>query len=189
MRIEDLKEAVYDIVVKYFSSANVIWAEEYMAKTLHPLVTLKFKTLQIGNMEIEGEHNGEHTATYNCSMPLEVNLYTKGAEITGTGITAMVNTALSDLTQFVVYLHSPFVQNKFNALDICILLNGNVQDVSAAQEDNRYEYRAMAEFNVTFVTRFEGAYNTIEKTASGGGSDELINEKTGWFEEVEYEED
>ncbi len=191
MTIEESKDHVYDIVAKYFSRATVIWAEEYMVQVQHPVVTLKLRNLKIGNMSIEGNVDGEHTAIYNVSYSLEVNLYTGGKQVDGDdeSVAAMINTAISDLTQFVVYTHSPFVQNKLNHIDMCILLNGQVQDVSSALKDGRYEYRAMCEFDISFCTQFLGAYNTIEKTASGGGDDETINAKTGWFEDADIEEE
>ena len=193
MNVTDLKEHIYDFVADYFRRATVVWANEYMAKPKYPLVTIKPKTLNIGNMSIDRSVDGEHAATYNASIPVEINLYTKGMQVGGTASTmsSMVNTALEDLMQFVVYLHSPFALNKMKKLDMCMLLNGQVQDLSGLLEDNRYEYRAMCELDVTFLLNFYGAYNTIEKTSSGGGDDDLINAKTGWFEEAEikYEEE
>lgn len=190
MTVTDLKEHIYDFVANYFQGATVVWANEYMAKPMYPLVTIKLKTLNTGNMSIDRNIDGEHAATYNASIPIEINLYTKGMQIGSNASTmpSMVNTALEDLMQFVVYLHSPFALNKMEKLDMCMLLNGQVQDLSGLLDDNRYEYRAMAEINVTFLLNFYGAYNTIEKTSSGGGSDELINAKTGWFESAEIEE-
>ena len=191
MTLQEIKNHIYDIVSTYFSGATVVWAEQFMAKPPMPLVTLKIGNLDTGNMPIEGEVEGEHTAAYNCSTSLEVNLYTKGTEIKGEDneIIAMDDSSISDLIQFVVYLHSPFVLDKLSELDICILLNGQVQGLSGLLNDNRYEYRAMAEFDVTFTTNFFGAYNVIEKTSSGGGSDELIGAKSGYFEEAEIEEE
>ena len=191
MTIAELREYIYDFVANYFKGATVVWANEYMAKPVYPLVTIKLKTLDIGNMSIEGELDGEYNAAYNASIPVEINLYTKGMSIgSSTGIvSSMANTALEDLMQFVVYLHSPFCVAQMHDKDMCMLLNGQVQDLSGLLEDNRYEYRAMCELNVTFLLNFYGAYNTIEKTASGGGDDELINAKTGWFEDAEIEKE
>ncbi len=191
MTIQELKENIYDLVAKYFTGATVVWAEEYMAKPKYPLVTIKAGTVKIGNMDIEGEIDGEHSSTYNCMLPIEINLYTKGESILGENnmVIAQSNSAVNDLTMFVAYMQSPFSIDEQERLDICMLLNGPVNDISSVLQDGRYEYRAMIELNVTFTMGFYGAYNTNTKTPSGGGNDDLIGSKAGYFEEVEIKEE
>lgn len=128
------------------------------------------------------------------------------------------NTALNDLQDFVDYMDSDYAMGLLDAADVTVLPEGPTMDVSELIDSAQYEYRAMQQFTVEFTQNAAGVAGIIhipaapeageppdhpdgtppdaqlpdssswEQTASGGGSQDLADLDTGWFEAAETEE-
>ena len=68
--------------------------------------------------------------------------------------------------------------------NIYIRPEGPVRNVSALTNDTNWEYRAMAEFMVAYTEEASGATTVWSQNPSGGGSDELADITTGYFDHV-----
>lgn len=133
-------------------------------------------------------------AYYNCSMRFEINLYTAGMPLTGDkdAIYAYENTAIEDLEEYTRFLDSEAVTDQMARAGIAILLASPIKDLSELIGDTKFNYRAMAEFVVTFVEMASGRYGVgSDATApnpSGGGKPEYADAKNYEIREVEIKE-
>lgn len=192
MTTEELRDALYDIVLAYFSGADVVWGKTNRVKSPHPLICLDMGTQRrvyqpIKIMDVDTEK------TYiQATTPLIVELFTHGKKCTHNGQKYYINTAVSDMNDFLNYLESEHVTTICDRLNINILPNGEVLDTSAVQ-DNDYEYRARAEIEIDYLIEYYGGAGISrvdwKQTASGGGSEELASEKTGIIETAEIKEE
>ena len=197
MNLRTLKENLYAITKEYFAGATVVWAEQHIAKPKLPLITLKTGPLSLVTFPINDDSNGVPTGYYQSRVSLEINLYTEGAGIeVGVGeIGTKENTAVNDMMDFLRYINSQYVIDLCEALDITIMPEGPIQDVSALLNDTRYQYRAMMELTVDFMQVTKGhagivpEAGTWEQTPSGGGTEVLLNKETGYFEKVNIEKE
>lgn len=173
---EKLRQRLYEVVSQFFAKATVIWVEQINTKPSEPYVTLKLGGSK-GTL-FGCDDNGLKYRTEKTT--LEVNLYTKGRQriVNGKKLTNYVNTAVSDMIDFMDYMDSLEVVDGLAKDGISALpKDGNVNDLSAIDHETQHQYRAMVEFDVTFVRVSGGKYGTSlmdEATnSSGGGSEEL----------------
>lgn len=191
MTVNELKEALHEIIQGYFVGADVAWADQNAVKSSNPLIRLKLGSIKRPTYFINGDVNNAPCG-YICSTTrLTVDLFTHGEEIVDEeGYAIYVNTALDDMADFLNYLQSPLVDDMCETLNISILPEGDIKDTSAVL-DNDYSYRAMQEFVVSFVQETRG-YSGIKRanwkpTPSGGGTDELANKDLTYIEKVDIE--
>lgn len=215
MTLNELQEHLIDIASEYFSGTAVIWAQEKAVKPTPALVTLRTGNVSRPLQPITEVIDGVPCGYYPSRVTLEVNLFTKGRRYKPIDekTAAQENTAVNDLADFVNYLNSPYMVDECYTLDIAITPMGTVMDASTLINDTRWDYRAMAEFSVDFMQIAVGAAGILAEssikhekdpedpdapeppyikpewspTDSGGGSQELADETTGYFEEVEIE--
>lgn len=173
MNIIDLKEHLYTITKMFFQDANVIWSETIATRPKLPFITLKLKNVTRNLFPCENDNGGR---VYNSNIILEVNLYTKGKEIqvNGSGIINHINTATSDMLEFVNFLQSDGITDYFAKNYLSLLPMGSVIDLTGIENDSQYMYRAMCEFTISFVEKAQGRYAignlTLVPNSSGGGS-------------------
>lgn len=213
MTLNELQEYLLDIASAYFTGATVVWAQEKVVKPKPALVTLRTGNVSRPLQPITEVIDGVPCGYYPSRVTLEVNVFTKGRKYKPVeGKTAaQENTAVNDLVDFVNYLNSPYMIDECYILDIAITPMGAVSDASTLINDATWDYRAMAEFSVDFMQIAVGATGILaessikhsenpedpedqpyikpewSQTNSGGGSQELADETTGYFEEVEIE--
>lgn len=211
MRLSQMREYLYDIVKQYFAGANVIWTESKIVNPKAPLITLKLKDITVPVFSIQTFKNEVSSDYYKGKKILEINLYTKGKEITTKGVMAgSENTATDDLLSFVMYLNSEYVAANNVKNNLTIMQMSSIQDLTGLSNDTFFEYRAMTEFEVNYIVETSGyakqvsfianASNNTEETgedettsfeitASGGGTEELNNMEIGYFEDVVIKEE
>lgn len=215
MTLNELQEHLLDLAERYFSGATVIWAQEKAVKPTPALVTLRTGNVSRPLQPITEVIDGVPCGYYPSRVLLEVNLFTKGRayRLKDGKTAAQENTAVNDLLDFVNFVNSPVVTDWCYTHNITINPNGDVMDATAAINDTRWEYRAMIEFAVDFIEFAVGAAGILaessvknginpeepdkpghpyidpvwSQTSSGGGSQELADETTGYFEAVEIE--
>lgn len=194
MTLRDLREHLYDIVATYFGGAEVMWSENNSVRPPLPFVMLKTGSATPTAMPCAQHVNGAVRNDYPTRTILEVTLYTRGACVDDSdGVEGdRINTAASDLLDFVSFIHSPYVSDMTEGLDITVKPMGPVRDVTALLNDTSHEYRAMVELTVDFIYISAGAAGVIPiwtPNPSGGGTEELAAMETGYFEKVVFKED
>lgn len=196
MNITELKKAVYAIVKGYFGTAQVIWANQKRVKPASPLVILRIVSLSENVFPIEkiGEED-VFLQTYPSRMLLEVQLFVRGVPVSEGGkMTVPDNTAVNDLSDFVHFIGSEYVRKLCREKDICILPEGNIQDLDALVNDSSREHRAMQQFTVDFLQQASGVSGSCgfgdgwHPPASGGGDEQLAGTDVGYFVEAEIEQ-
>ena len=188
MNLVELKEILYDIVSAFFTEASVVWGEQIMPKLEPPYVTMKLGTLQRTAFPVENE---TWERCYHCTIPLELNLYTDGRMVNceGNATKNYINTATSDMLDFANYAESERITDSILTNNLCIALMGNIRDLTALENDTMYRYRAMAEFEVSFVDEASGEYGVstmlYPPNDSGGGSDKMTSETGELIETIQ----
>lgn len=188
MTVNELKNALYDIISGYFAGADVAWSEQNAVKSQNPFIRLKLGSVTRTLHFITETDNDDPTGYIPSTTILTVDLFTHGERVVDEdGYSFFVNTAVDDMNDFLNYLSSPHVDDMCNGLNIAIRPEGNVKDTSAVL-DNDYSFRAMQEFVVSFVQKTKG-YAGISRenwkpTPSGGGTAELANKEMTTIEKV-----
>lgn len=191
MNLAEVKERLFDLTELFFNGATVIWSEQINTKPPLPYVTLKCGGVNRTSFPVD---DGDGRRVYQAKTTWEVNLYTKGQPITvGEGVTGnYANTAVSDLTEFTVFLDSESVVDIIAGYGMDVTLMPPVRDLTNLQNDSKYRYRAMAEFSVSYVQEADGPYGTggmpLVPNSSGGGTKEMADAVSETIEEVEITE-
>ena len=183
MTLTEVREALYDAVAPFFAPARVYWAEQVLTKPAPPYVTLKLGAVRRRAFPVE-ESGGR---CYHCETVLEVNLYTTGKAAPGAENATgnRVNTAVSDLMEFSAYLESHAVTEQLERVMVAVSLNPPVRDLTGLENDRMYRYRAMAEYEVTFVQEAGGWYGV---TPGDAAPVEMSETPVEIIEEAETEE-
>lgn len=191
MTVEELRNVLWVIISEYFKGAIVRWSEAKGVKSMQPLVTLKLNNFVPTQHYITDEENGEYIAVKPFYAYLDVQLFTHGRKQTDNdGNIYYVNTAASDMVAFSHYMQSDFATELFDKYNISVRTEGSVNDISAVV-DTAYEYRAMQQFVVNFLSESRGKAGIapiggaeFTPTASGGGTPQLAELEIGEFEKV-----
>ena len=210
MTLRELKQKLYELTSGYFKNAIVAWDKVSGAvNPKAPAVVLSTISVQRPYQPIKQTVDGIIVHCYPSKTTLQVDLYTKGAllESGGGNVTAAYeNTAVEDLTDFVNYINSVAVDHWSDIHDVSILAN-EVQDLTELVNDTTWDYRAMVELEIGFTQTavghggimWEGGITYGEDgkplseqpeftpTPSGGRSQEIADQSTGWFNQVKTE--
>ncbi|MDR3165436.1 MAG: hypothetical protein LBU13_07640 [Synergistaceae bacterium] len=202
MILDALKDKLYERVAMYWSGAAVVWSAADKVKPNAPLVVLRLGTVKRALQPITQAINGILFSAYPSDVTLQVDLFTRGKR-SKSGYLA--NTALNDLLDFANFLNSTASTEWSSRNDISLALLSGVQDLSEVINDTQWQYRAMCEYTVSFTqwaAEFYGILNedsivfgdrgmptgvireNWQITASGGGTEELANERAETIEGV-----
>lgn len=192
MTVGEVKQFFYNLVSEYHPAATVVWA-----KTKGVMPKPPFLSIAYGNMErtVFPMKDEKAESYYNCSMRFEINLYTIGKPLKDEKgmVYAYENTAVEDLEEWIRFLASEAIIDRMANAGITILLDSPIHDLSELIYDMKFNYRAMAEFIVTFVEKATGRYGlegiTILPNSSGGRTLEYIQAKTYEIKEIEIKEE
>lgn len=190
MTLDIVRERLYDLTARFFVGASVLWAEQVNTQPPPPYVTIKLGGVRRRTHTVDDPASGP---CYHCETVAEFNLYTEGRPIAveGRATGNFVNTATSDLTAFANFMESPGAIDFLSAPPIAAVLKGEIRDLSFLENDRKHRYRAMAEFDVSYVEEAGGWYGILGASvpsASGGGSETLASEAIEPIEEAEIEE-
>ena len=207
MTVDELKARVYGRAAEYWGSATVVWGSANKVRPGAPLVMLRLGTVTRTAQPVNQLINGIVFSAYPSEAALQVDLFTKGKAVTvnETAGAYSENTAVNDLLGFVNFIEGAASVEWSGGQDVSVRLIGGVRDLSEVINDSQWQYRAMAELAVSF-TQWAAEYNGIlgeysiifddsgspvdvnreewRQTASGGGTQELADESTGFFEKV-----
>ncbi len=193
MRIDELRDAIVDVVSTYFRDAMVVWEGQRKAvRTGKNCVTLSLRSIESAQHYIRTATDGEYTDYQPSTARLTVQLFSHGATVqekdgAGNAYSYSVNTALNDLAELDHFLISEEGLKLMDKYDMAMERSGILNDASAIADTN-YEYRAIQEYEVYFTQHMKGMAGESEgqkiPTASGGG---VENEKILDIESVEID--
>ena len=192
MKLNDVKEKIYDLTSMFFQGATVIWSEQMNTKPVPPLVELKCGPIHRTAFPVVDDALNR---VYHERTILEVNLYTKGrpVNVEENAVGNYINTATSDLMDFAYFIESDEITDRIAGWGMDISLNPPVRDLTDLQNDSRYRYRAMAEFTVSFAQEAGGPFGLRNGSeylnSSGGGTDEQVHAEDYVIEDVDVKEE
>lgn len=211
MRVTDAKSIFRDLVASYFANAHVIFSEQSrIAKPTLALVTLKFGNLNRPYRANFRHVDGEPVGYYHSRIAVTIDLFTHGQpryDASG-NVYAYENTAMDDMLAFADFLNSYHTIDWCHQNDVAITIDGDVLDMTGLVNDSNYEYRARMNVQFYFVQYSVGSAGTLlesslmmgqdghlyldpkyTQTSSGGNTDALAAETTGYFNDVEITEE
>ena len=156
MTQRELKRKLHELIGEYFKSlekqGNIVWG---MAKPVNPgspKVALTAGPIKRPEHVNRLYVDGIVVDVWPSKTTLQVDLFTKGAPTTDNPnvIAAHENTAVNDLTEFVDFLHSVYVDRWSFINDVSLNAN-NVQDLTELINDTSWKYRAMVEIEIGFT--------------------------------------
>lgn len=189
--------------------------QSFTVKPVEPLVTLTMGSVNRPLNPPTKIIQGQPVSFYPATMPVQIDLFTHGRQIeVAEGHTPIVeNTAEDDMLGFADFLNSEFVVQWCRRKDIAIVPPNTVQDLTGLINETNYEFRAMLEVMVYFTMAAIGYTGTLSPdsvkhedgssggdiqaedvvavepeitvTPSGGGNEELLDEESGYFSNVE----
>jgi len=240
MTQSELKQKLYDLVREYFGKASVIWGKVKVVSPAPPQIVLNMGAVTRHYLPIVKWADGVIVNGFPSKTTLQIDLYTKGAPLqSGSGVTAAYeNTAVNDLTDFVNYLESPYIDDWRERHDVSISCR-HITDLTELINGTTWDYRAMVELEIGFTQTavghtgamyesgmpfhkngrpkydndgyaldeageqvLDGSNNPIRLpldgegkpippaitvTPSGGRTQTLADQYTGWFDRVEIE--
>ena len=135
----EARESIYDVVEMFFSGATIIWTEQINTKPQLPYITLKMGAIRKSVFTTVDE-NGKRV--YQCSTILEINLYTKGKpQVVGEKTTGnYINTATSDMAEFVAFLESENITDILAGKGLGIMLQESIRDLTDLHNDSHFRY-------------------------------------------------
>ena len=190
MMLDIVRERLYELTARFFAGASVLWAEQVNTQAALPYVTIKLGAVRRRAHSVDDPSVGP---CYHCETVAEFNLYTQGRAIPvdGKATGNFINTAVSDLLEFAEFMESPGGIDMLTRPPIGVMLKGEIRDLSFLENDRKHRYRAMAEFDVSFVENTDGWYGIFGASvpnASGGGTETMASEIIERIEEAELEE-
>ena len=157
----ELKAAIEKLVSSYFGTASVVWGSVRGVKPTSPLIVLNLGAIRRHYLPIRVGVQGVPTDSYASTTTLQVDLYTQGkrvGEIPGV-LSPHENTAVNDLTDFLNFLNSVWVDEWCDVHDVSLLAN-NVSDLTEVINDTSWDYRAFLEVEVGFTQTAVGGTAT-----------------------------
>jgi hypothetical protein len=180
MTVQELKEAIYELVKRFSPSYKLRWANGKNTKVNPPCIVLHLKSVTMSTHPIVSVKDGALIKSHPSTAIFEINLYTPGKILPVTsGLVPYENTACDELAAFCHYLEYPHTENFQILHDISVLQQGTIIDVTSILDGIEPEYRAMIELSVDFVQNTEDPY------AHAGNENGTA---TGYFETVEINE-
>jgi len=206
LNVSQLQTTLYKWVKTYWDGATVAWGATNKVKPQSPLVIIQLGTVTRSIQPITQAINGIVFSAYPSEVPLQVDLFTRGGAVETDDGEYYDNTSTTDMLDFLNFIDSVATIEWSNINDISISLLSGVQDLSQVINDSQWQYRAMVELNVSF-TQWSAEHNGVlgeasiifgedglptgvdstkwQQTPSGGGSQKLADEETGFFEEIQ----
>ncbi len=186
MTLAELADFISEIIAECFPNDSVVWAEQYTPKHPLPQITFKLKDMTTPRHPINIVKDGITHSYYECVKILEINKYADSVAGNAGEIYALANTAVDDLTLFLLFLQSEAWMQRAYAMNLCIEGMGPVRDLSELDRTH-YKYRAMQEYTVHFVLEYREGEAAVYVPAAKDGM-EPVKDPVGYFENVEMED-
>jgi len=156
----DAKKYIYALVSMYFGAATVIWGQTKNVFSC-PLIVLTEGTVVQHYKPITAMVNAVPVDCYEQKMMVQVDLFTEGKDITGEGMEgANENTAVNDMLEFLAFVNSA-KGTAWLGMNNMTVITGAVLNLTGIINETEWEYRAMTELEVTYITSMAGYSATI----------------------------
>lgn len=185
MQRHGINDFLFDLAAEHFTEGSVLWAEQYMPQIPLPQTTLKVKDASVPRHPVSIVKDGISFPCYECTKILELNRYADSVSGSGGEIESLENPAVDDLTGFLLFLQSEVGIERMYAENVCIEGMGQVRDLSQLDRTH-YRYRAMQEYTVRFIVKYEDGRAVVYKPDEGKNWEPVV-EPIGYFEEAEIE--
>lgn len=159
MTFSEARVNIKNIVKKYFAAANVGYSKRSSSVTPQgPFVRITTGTPVRDLFPVERMANDRLVKYYQTRLPVQIDLFTNGeeGEPDENGFVQMEDTAVDDLTDFLDYLESHYVQHWCDRINASFTVNGDVQPLTGLVTDTDYQFRAMVELTFCFVHKAVG---------------------------------
>lgn len=184
MTISEVKKYMKNIVSSYYGEGHVFYAGVKMPKPPVPYVTLKFYGYRKSRtgVTVFDEKYQCHKSYWPAGMMLDINLYTKGRNVSPEGRPPVYeDTSEQDLADFLMYLSSEFMGDSLAGNSVALDTEGDIKNLSAlVNESSAFNYRSMVTLKVNFTECSYGMYGQGGRdlpNASGGGHGGLSGEQ------------
>ena len=152
MTLTEARELLRERTAAYFGNAAVLFGDQSRSsKQALPLVVLTVGSLRRQLHPSFREGGETRRGWYRCTVPVTVDLFTRGTpRVTETGI-IWLDTAQDQLTGFLDYCNSDLGLAWCGGRDLTVLTGGPVKNLSGLLEGTSREYRARAELTLSFT--------------------------------------
>lgn len=163
MRVEQAKELFRELTQSYFAGANVVFANQSRTPMQElPLVLLTPGPVHRQPSPSYEDIGGERIGNYLSRLSITVDLFTDGSPVKEgetDEVLAYADSSVEDLLAFEDFLGSDYVIDWSHRNDVSVLIEGDVQSLTAVVNDTTYQYRARVTILFYFTQR------TIERAA------------------------
>ena len=187
LRVNDLKEYLYDITSNYFTDTTVVWANSYTAKPPLPFVLIRVDQLSTNTFPIEDGL----ISSYLSKVNFQIDLYVAGHANTEEEkiLSATADTSLEEMQSFLNYIRSPGILEIANRIDINIEIMNTIANIPELLNDIRYQGRSVAMFTVDFMQNITGEYGSIDIDNRIPLPNVTIDNNVHYFSSVEIKEE
>ncbi len=169
MRVEQAKSLFQALTESYFSKANVVFANQSRVPMQKiPLVLLTPGTVHRPSAPAYEVIGGERIGNYLSRLSITIDLFTNGSPVLDeeTGATvAYADSSEDDLLAFADFLNSDFTVDWCHKNDVSILIEGDVQSLTAVVNDTTYQYRARLTVAFYFTQRTVGRAAVLKESS------------------------
>lgn len=169
MTVEQAKDLFQTLTASYFAGANVVFANQSRVPMQGvPLVVLTPGPVHRPSNPTYEDIGGERIGNYLSRFSITVDLFTNGSPVKDeeTGeVLAYADSAEDDLLAFVDFLGSDYVIDWSHNKDVAVLIEGDVQSLTAVVNDSTYQYRARVTALFYFTHRTVGRAAVLKESS------------------------
>ena len=156
MRLSEVQDLFYNLISQYWAGANITYArQDRIAKPKSPLVLLTYGNVTRYDMPNYMIVDGVNVAQYQCSVLLDIDLFTHGAPIRLQGMGEVLtyrDSAVEDISAFEDFLNSEYCVEFCDIHSISWAREGDIQNLSGIINETSYEYRARITLRIYYVS-------------------------------------
>ncbi len=169
MRVEQAKSLFQALTQSYFGGANVVFANQSRTPMQKiPLVLLTPGPVHRPSAPVYEVISGERVGNYLSRLSITIDLFTNGAPVVDEesgAIVAYADSSEDDLLAFADFLGSDYTVDWCHKNDVSILIDGDVQCLTAVVNDTTYQYRSRMTVMFYFTQRAIGRTAVLKESS------------------------
>lgn len=169
MRVEQAKTLFQTLTQSYFGGANVVFANQSRVPMQNmPLVLLTPGPVHRPSSPVYEAIDGERIGNYLSRLSITIDLFTNGSPVVDeeSGATvAYADSSEDDLLAFADFLNSDYTVDWCHKNDVSILIEGDVQSLTAVVNDTTYQYRSRLTVMFYFTQRAIGRAAVLKESS------------------------
>ena len=156
MRLSEVQDLFYNLISEYWVGAEITYArQDRIAKPKNPLVLLTYGNVTRYDMPNYMIVDGVNVAQYQCSVLLDIDLFTHGAPMRLQGMGEVLtyrDSAVEDMSAFEDFLNSEYCVEFCDIHSISWAREGDIQNLSGIINETSYEYRSRITLRLYYVS-------------------------------------